>query len=266
MCYCWFAYYSTHISSRNPFLWLLLKKGIWWNIVLEKDWVCIHFLYARKTVLLVYRGCLKEGIHAIEACNLSEIQDWISESNLPLPKRKNKDQRVLTCSIWQGFLKKKHLEVCRLDAFSAPPDIFMLRDPYKPSCAIPFWEKFHSHPNTFTYIPDIIHPSLPVIPFQWPVFGLDFVSEVGVPHPSHLTGNLTYPRNLSGHHLELGYVFLVPEGRTSPNQWGAPHLYGPQLFLPEDPLLPILGGTGWVLCVNDCLFFGFWAFFWVLGF
>lgn len=69
------------------------------------------------------------------------------------------------------------------------------------------------------------------------------------------------PVTLPGHNLELGpgYVFLVPEGRTSPNQWGAPHLYGPQLFLPEDPLLPTKGERGNGSYVST-IAFSFWVF------
>lgn len=44
-----------------------------------------------------------------------------------------------------------------------------------------------------------------------------------------------------------------------PNQWGAPHLYGPQLFLPEDSLLPTKGERGNGSYVSTIAFF-FWVF------
>ena len=59
-----FTYYSSHIPSRNPFLWVLLRYEIWWNNDLGKGWVCTCSVYPKDSPAFLHR--LLKGRHACE--------------------------------------------------------------------------------------------------------------------------------------------------------------------------------------------------------
>lgn len=71
------------------------------------------------------------------------------------------------------------------------------------------------------------------------------------------------PVTLPGHNLELGYVFLIPEGRTSPQPMRrSTSLWTAAVSTGGSASSNQRGRGEQVLCVNDCLFFlGVWAFF-----
>ena len=134
---------------------------------------------------------------------------------------------------------------------------------------------FHSG-RSFTRIPiplPTFHLSYTLLFQSFPFTDLFLVwtlfQKWGFPTQSHkktypLTGNLTYPPvTLPGHNLELGYVFLVPEGRTSPQPMRRSTSLWTAVVSTGGSASSNQGGTGErVLCVNDCLFFlGVWAFF-----